>query len=316
MPGALDRLLVMVRDPLEAIYNAAKANPQRMVRDNPHAVTGMAQRFAAHVAEDSPDVEHFTYRPLWRLPSEDHPYFPYLESTTSGRATSVRPQDSFWELAQRGQPNVSFHNHPGSHLTLPSYPGNSAGLGAGDLGVLANSPRDSMLGVINRPTLRGGMRDATVLTNTQLPPPWPGERTWLGNEFRKAYELPHEAPKALPKALGSDLPDDLRYLDATTGALNSPLRAAQNKRLGDLKLLDLIDQGRLRLDTSETADAVLPFTPRGTISNAGASPEEVRDLVNWHSGILAQLRKSGFMAPPLAAPGLIDRLRSPQPEAQ
>ncbi len=307
MAGALDRLLVMVRDPLEAIYNAAKANPQRMVRDNPQAVTNMAQRFAAHVAEDNPDVEHFTYRPLWRLPSEDHPYFPYLESTTSGRATSVRPQDSFWELAQRGQPNVSFHNHPGSHPTLPSYLGNSASQGGGDLAVLDRSPFDSMMGIINRPTLRGGMRDATVLTNKGALP---------NDQFMRAYGLMEANPSVLREAMGPDFPDEFRYLDATRGSINQPLQKTRMRRTGDLKLLDLIDQGRLRLDTSEAPDAVLPFTPRGTISNAGASPEEVRDLVNWHSGILAQLRKSGFMAPPLAAPGLIDRLRSPQPEAQ
>ena len=293
MPGQLQRLLNFVRDPLQVFEDAARANPQRVVRENTDAVSQMARDFAAHVANTAPEVEHFTYRPLRRLPSESYPYDARLESATDSSEFSVNPPLDLWRWAQLGYPNVSVHNHPRA-ISLPSLPGNAATGGAGDLGFLALQPQDSMLGVISRPSRSGEVGGATVATNLGLRPDVNSLafHYWNARQPGRAVDL--------ERALSS--PSDTFH----------PADPQFRRTMRDLKTLDLVDQGRLRLDTSELPDELLPLVPGGRISNTGASPEELRDVVNWHAKVIDQLRKTGFAVPAAAAaPSVLDQLRAP-----
>lgn len=295
MPGQLQRLLNLVRDPMEVFAEAMRANPQRVARSSADSARRMSQDFAEHVANTAPEVEHFTYRPLRRMPSERYPYSPRAESVTQGDESAVRPRDEFWQWAQAGQPNFSIHNHPNA-ISLPSGPGNSMSGGGGDLAFLAHQPLDSILGVISRPRrLDGSYYGATAVTNRGMPSPdslkfeyWNAGIPLRTHDLRDALSMPID-------------------MDPQSRAYRSTMR--------DLKTLDLIDKGRMSYHTSEMPDSVLPLVPHGGVSNVSASPEELRDVIKWHQGVLEQLRKSGFALPAaVSAPSVIDQLRSNEGE--
>jgi len=308
MAGQLSRLLNLVRDPMQVIADAARANPQRVVRENPEAVRQMASDFSRYVAETAPEVEHFTYRPLRRLPQESYPYDPRVESI-SGDEFSVRPQSSFWEDTQSSMPVVSFHNHPEGGA-LPSRPGLSGFLGgAGDLGVLSQNQPDSMMGIVGSPTRRGGMTLASMLTNLDLP------RSDRGRDLQNLYSSAIRFPIGHSR-VSSPIMEHLGLpVHSEYARERSALDPRMARAMGDLRTLDLVDRGKLRLDTNHLSNELLPLL---RLSDIQTWPDEptTKNMLDMHSKILEQLRRSGFAVPAAAGgTGVLEQLqRAETPE--
>jgi len=287
VPGQLAKLLNLVRDPLQVFEDAARANPQRLGARDEGAMKSMARDFAAHVANERFDtgseVEHFTYRPLGRLPDADVPYNPLYESRTDNHPSQVAAMPEFWEAARNYQPTLSIHNHP-SGAVWASTP---------DLVGLAYTQPASIGTILGGPRADQSFQHASAYTNLGMPD-W---KTLQDSYRRVQTEFPVEA---LRKATG--LPFDNEGETART--------------LRDLKTLDLVDQGQLRVDATEqpaTVAAAFPlFKELVGRQHAQTVPADLAGHLDWHAAVLDRLRRSGFAVPAAAAtPSVLDQLRAP-----